>query len=527
MKTLLRFASKWRSILFFTGWLLEVLSISLASVAPVQAAPGQQTPAEEVLFQPGAGNYTLKRAITLTAFYHGPEGVISRTEAPEELPDSEAQAPSFVTFELDNGLTVVVVEQQMAAVVRASLYVGGGNSALPLEGQGIAELLAAMVTKDTTSRTAEEIAGVLKRIGGVINASVTSEQMNITAMGPSLQRETLFDVMADVVLHPAFPADEFAVMQKQLLAEMTVDEHDPAILATRQFRRIVYGDHLYSYYSTPARIATFTADDLASFHESYFKPNNALLVITGDLDVEEARAQAEHSFGEWKAADIPDSARALEVNGAENMVIYLVDQPDTDEATIRVGNLAVRGTAEDRFALIVANHILGGRSLNSRLGLNLRVDKGYTVGVRSNVEMQRETGLFVVEGSFGQEVAGVSVREILAEIKRLQSEPLATQELNNAKSFLVAYYLADTNVPATFANRLASNFELGLPWASIDTYVSRLEAVTAAEVRAAAQHYMETEHPIIVVVGNAEVIQPQLQELGDVIVVDARGEALE
>ena len=456
-----------------------------------------------------------------------PEGVVSRTEAPTALPAANAALPPFATFELDNGLTVVLVEQHKAPVVRASLYVGGSNTAVPLAEQGVADLLAATLTKGTTTRTAEGIAAAIEGLGGTIEATAGPEYVTLTASGPSFQQAVLLDVMADVALHPTFPAEEFGVMQEQLISGMTFDDSDPTILAARQFQRIAFGDHPYSFYSTPGRMGALTPESVAAFHAEYFTPNNALLVITGDLGEDAARAQAEALFGEWEAAATPDYLDYPEINGGDSTVIYLVDQPDAGQATIRVGNLAITGAAEDRFALIVANHVLGGRSLNSRLNLNLRVDKGYTYGVRSTLDALQDVGAFVVTGSFGQDVAGAAIREILAEIERIGAEPLTAEELRNAKSFLTGYFLLDTAVPATFANLLATNHLLGLPWDTADDYIANIEAVTAAEVQAAAQQYMDAEQPVIVVVGNAEVIRPQLAELGKVVVVDAHGEPVE
>jgi zinc protease len=461
---------------------------------------------------------------------HLPEGVVSRAEPPVTLPAADAQLPPFVTFVLDNGLTVVLVEQNKAPVVSASLYVGGGTASVPLEEQGVADLLAATITKGTTSRSAEGIAATIESIGGAIAATTAPEHLILTASGPSLQHETLLDVMADVALHPTFPQEEFTVRQDQLISDMTFDDSDPTILATRQFQRIAFGGHPYSYYSTPERMGALTPEDVAAFHESYFKPNNALLVITGDLSEEAARTQAEELFGTWEAAEVPDYLDYPEVadesNQGDSMVIYLVDQPDAEQATVRVGNRAIRGAAEDRYPLIVANHVLGGRSLNSRLNLNLRVEKGYTYGVRSNVDTLQDVGAFIVAGSFGEDVAGAAVQEILLEIERLGSEPLTAEELRSAKSFLSGYYLLDTAVPETFANLLATTYLLGLPWETVNAYVASIEALTAEDIQQAAQQYMEAQQPVIVVVGNAEVIQPQLEELGEVVVVDVHGELI-
>lgn len=143
------------------------------------------------------------------------------------------------------------------------------------------------------------------------------------------------------------------------------------------------------------------------------------------------------------------------------------------------------------------------------------------------MEAQQDTGAFVIAGSFGMDVTGAAVSDIHAELERITSTPLTAEELANAKNFLMGYYLLDVGVPATFANLLATNYLLGLPWEAVNKYVGNIEAVTAEEVQSAAQQYMEVEQPIIVIVGDAQVIEPQLEGLGDVVVVDVHGEPVE
>ncbi|HXF64721.1 MAG TPA: pitrilysin family protein, partial [Caldilineaceae bacterium] len=414
-----------------------------------------------------------------------------------------------------------------APVVRFSLYTGGGNASVAEGQQGLAQLLAEVITKGAANHSAEEIAAEVESIGGTLSAAAAAEHIAISIAGPSFEQERLLGVLADVAMHPTFPAAEFSIAQQQLIADMAFDESDPLTLADRQFRRVILDGHPYSAYSTPAIMETLTPEDLAAFHAAYFVPGNALLVITGDMTELEARRQVEVLFGEWPAGDAPDYLDYPEATPRAQDVIYLIDQPAAGQAVVRVGNRAIRGAAEDRFALLVANHALGGRSQTSRLYRNLRADKGYTYGVRSTLDMLQDAGAFVIAGSVNEETAGAAIHEILFELERLSREGLSDEELANAKSFLTGQYLMQTAVPNSFADILASYFLLGLPWESANEFVGAIEAVTAAEVQAAVNQYIEVEQPAIVVVGDAEVLLPQLEELGEVVLVDAQGEPVE
>jgi predicted Zn-dependent peptidase len=261
---------------------------------------------------------------------------------------------------------------------------------------------------------------------------------------------------------------------------------------------------------------------VVEFHQTYFKPNNALLVIVGDITAEEAQAEAERVFGDWESGDVPDFLDYPEAELGDTSLIYLVDRPTSEQATVQVGNRAINARAPERYALSVINTVLGGGS-SSRLYTNLREDKGYTYGVYSRFGRPNDTSTFRVVGDVSQDHAADAVQEILKELERIRTEPISEQELADAKAQLIGNFALAIEQPADFADQLSTRYLTGLPIEELNDYLQEIEAVTAEEAQAAAAKYIDSEQPIIVVVGDAEVVKPQLEKIGKVVVVDNEG----
>jgi predicted Zn-dependent peptidase len=206
---------------------------------------------------------------------------------------------------------------------------------------------------------------------------------------------------------------------------------------------------------------------------------------------------------------------------------YLIDRRDAEQSTLRVGNLALDARSDDRYALALANAVLGGSGLASRLNRNLREDKGYTYGIYSGITTQHDTGTFLVAGDVGAAVTGDALSEILYELGRIRTTGVTTDELAEAKGMLIGQFTMSIADPASLAGELAVRHLYGIPLQEIERYVPTIEQVTASEVISAARTYMDVETPIIVIVGDASQVKPQLQALAPVAVVDADGNIVE
>jgi predicted Zn-dependent peptidase len=297
-------------------------------------------------------------------------------------------------------------------------------------------------------------------------------------------------------------------------------------LADHQFIRVAFGGHPYSYIETPETVEAITRNDIRTFHRTYYRPNNALLIIVGDLTPEEAQAHAERAFGLWMPAEVPELFDYPEMQPADTSVIYLVDRPDSEQATIHLGNVGIDARNPDRYALEVVNSLLGSGS-SSRLYLNLREEKGYTYGVFSRFARPNDAGTFRVVGDFNEDAAAASITEILNELERVRTEPIGEEELENAKGKIIGGFALAMEDPAVYASQLAVRALTGVPIEELDEYLPSLEAVTAEEAQAAAAQYIDSESPIIVVVGNAQDLKPQLEEIMPVVVVDGDGNVVE
>jgi zinc protease len=455
-----------------------------------------------------------------------PEGTVTESEVPAPLGEATSDFPPSLTFTLDNGLDVIFVEQHEVPQVQLQLVVGGSDKQAPADKQGIAGLMTTLLTKGTVKKSASTIANLIESVGGSISASAALEWTVVSANALTTDTKLVFDLLSEVARYSTFPQAELDVVKTQTLTFLEQDQVDAASMADRQFGRLAFAGHPYGYVTTPETVEGITRNDLRTFHRTYYRPNNALLIIVGDLTPEEAQRHAERAFGMWMAAEVPELFDYPEFEPADTSVIYLVDRPDSEQATIQVGNRAIDARNPDRYSLEVVNSLLGSGS-SSRLYLNLREDKGYTYGAYSRFARPNDVGTFRVLGDFNPENAADAISEILGELARVRTEPIPASELENAKGKIIGGFALAMEDPAVYAGQLAVRALTGIPIEELNEYLSLLEAVTAEEAQAAAVEYINSDDPIIVVVGNAEQLKPQLEEVMPVVVVDGDGNVIE
>lgn len=454
-----------------------------------------------------------------------PEGVVRRDAAPEPLGELQTNFPEFQTFQLDNGLNVIFVRQTKVPQVQLQLVVGGSNQAASLDKQGVAGFLAELITKGTFLRSGPEIAEAIESVGGSISASAALEWTSVSANVPTTDTRLGFTLLADVVRRPTFPQREFDVYQERLLTFLQQDAVNPDSMANRQFARVAFGDHPYGFEETPATAGNMTREDVREFHRTFYRPGNALLVIVGDLTLEEARAETERAFRFWAPGETPDYLDYPTATTGDTSVIYLVDRPGSQQATIQVGNLAINARHPDRYALQIVNTVLGS-GFSSRLMKNLRQDKGYTYGVYSRFAQPNDRASFRALGAFDPGNAANAIREILFELERMRTESISESELAEALGKLEGNFALSLESSSGFAGQLASRYLTGVPVEEVESYIASIAAVSAEDARAAAEEHISAT-PIIVVVGDAASLRAQLEEIAPVVVVDGTGQVIE
>ncbi|MEX2181875.1 MAG: insulinase family protein [Gemmatimonadaceae bacterium] len=443
------------------------------------------------------------------------------TRPPAPLPLEPTLFPPFVEFELENGLRVVLVSSEKQPVLSLSLSVLGGATHDPAGKSGTADLVAGLLTKGAGTRSAEQIAADIERVGGSLGASAGQDFLTLNATVLRDDRELAFSLMADALLRPTFPPSELELLRTQSLSALALEKSQPDAIASRAFARALYGDHPYGRRPTEASVTAITRSDLVAFHASRVQPGQALLVIAGAIDSTEAHRLVEQSFGAW-VRRFPPTPPMRPAPQRATSEILLVHRPGSVQSNILVGNTTWLPTDTRGYALALANQVLGGAS-DARLFQILREQKGWTYGAYSGVTRTRGLGYFSASAEVRTEVTDSALVELLLQVRRMGSEPLDFEEFERQKQTLVGRFPLQIETADQVAAQVARARLLGLATDYVQTYRERLSAVTREQAQAAARAGMRADAALIVVVGDGNLVRELLERIAPVTMVDVEG----
>jgi zinc protease len=454
---------------------------------------------------------------------------LSKVERKNKAPVSKelikVKLPRPVEAKLDNGLTVLVIENHKLPYVSMQLLIdGAGPISEPADKSGLASATASLLTQGTTTRTSLQIAEQIDRFGAALGAS-SPFGGNSCSIGVSGLTETMdkwFPLFTDVLLHPSFPEKELKNYQQRALVNLKRQRSSPDFLASERFNRAVYGKFPAATVSATAEfLQGMTPAALKAWHDERYVPQNAILGIAGDVNPTQVIAMLKKSLGEWKKtsleAKIPSSATP-----ASSKHVYLVNRPDSVQTSILIGNIAIDRRSPDYVALRVANQVLGGGPA-SRLFVRLREEKGYTYGASSTFHAFQFAGPWIAESDVRTEVTEGSLTEFFNEFKRLSAEKTPVAELDDAKRTIVAKFALSLESPAQVLDAAIQIKRYGLPADYWDTYPEKVAAVTPDEVVRVAKKYINPENAQIVVVGDAAKIKTIMEKYGPVSIFDTEG----
>jgi len=436
-----------------------------------------------------------------------------RNEPPKPGEESPLKVPVPSSFQLPNGLTVLVNERAGLPVVSAQLVLKTGSGANPSDKPGLANFTAATMSEGTSSRSALQIADQVAQLGGSLTTNSTMDASQATV--GSLQRNfpQMLDLLADVVRRPSFPAEEVERQRASRLASLVQQRENANAVATAVMYASLYGRaHPYGYteLGTEASIKALNRDDLQKFWSQNFVPNNAALVVSGRITEAELKPLVEKAFGDWQKGTPTESAIGQPSTTSSRLVI--VDKPGAPQTQLRVASIGVARNTPDYAALRIMNEALGGL-FSSRINLNLREAHGYTYGASSQFVLRRTAGPFLVATGVRTDVTGESVTEILKELTRIRDGELSPDELTLARDSLVRSLPADfetsNRVTASTANIFV--YDLGLDYYT--KLPGRLSAVDAAQVKSVAQKYIQPDKVIVIAVGDRARVGGELQKL--------------
>jgi zinc protease len=439
----------------------------------------------------------------------------------------KVKLPHPTEISLPNGLTLLVLEQHKLPTIYCSLWIKSGALSDPADMSGLASFTADLLRDGTARRNSTQIATELDEAGATFNAEAAfgANLTIVNASGLSESTDKLLDLMSDMVLNPSYPADEWEKFSRQERARLVQMRANPAFLARERFSRAVYKDFPAAIETTTVdALRKITPDALKDFHQKYYAPNNAILAMSGDVTVAQAKELATKYFGDWKSHPVP-ATKMADVPAPGPARIYLVDRPDSVQSNILAGALALRRNDPDYVPLTVANRILGGGAA-SRLFSNLREDKGYTYGAYSRVSSDLYPGLFIANTEVRNAVTDGSLHEIMYEFKRLRDEKVPQSEMEEAKRSIISSFALSLANPAGIVNSWMTVKYYGLAPDYWDHYSDQIAKVDADTVQRMAKKYIDLDHLQIVVVGDAKQVGEAVAKYGTVEMFDADGKAL-
>lgn len=437
----------------------------------------------------------------------------------------KVKLPRPVEAKLDNGLTVLILEDHRFPTVSTQFYlIGSGALFEPANMPGLASATAQMLREGTKTRTSKQIAEEVDKLGATLNAGAGfgSTQTVMSASGLSDNFDQWFSLATDVLLNPAFPAAELDKFKKRTKAQLLQQRSSPDFLANEQFSRAVYGNHpAATVAATVESIDALTPEALANWHKTRYAPQNAILGIAGDVNASELIPKLKQALAAWQKTDAKE-VLPQNPSPAQQKKIIVVDRPDSVQTTMTMGNIAIDRRSPDYPAMVVMDNIIGSGG-SARLFMNLREEKGLTYGAYSTFTALKYPGPWRAGGDFRTEVTDQAMAGFMYEINRIRDEKVSADELEENKRSVVASFALSLEQPTQLLSYEVIRRIYGFPEDYWETYPSRIMAVTTDDVQRVARKYINPESLQIVAVGDAAKVKPMLEKFGTVTVYDAEG----
>jgi zinc protease len=450
------------------------------------------------------------------------------TQPPALGPVKPLTLPSVVERRLSNGLRVLIVEHHELPLADLMLIVRSGSEADPTPKAGLATLAANMLDEGAAGRSSLDIAEQISFLGISLGTGAAFDQTRITLHTPVAQLDSALALMADVALRPDFPANEFDRVKKERLTALLQQRDRGPAIADVAFSYVLFGDeHPYGHpqIGNEASVGALAVGDVQAFYRTYYRPNNATIVVVGDVQPDDVARRLERFFGGWAAGAVPET-RFPAAPSAGPRIVHLIDKPGSAQSSVRIGIVGVPRSTADYFPLVVMNTVLGG-SFTSRLNQNLREDKGYTYGAFSTFDMRRSAGPFLATAEIVTEKTDSALIESMRELEGIRA-PIPVAELEKAKSYIQLGLPSEFETTGGIAGRIIPVALYDLPLDYFNSFSQKIGAVTQADVQRVARQYVTPEQLQIIVVGDAKVIEPGIRAagIGTVVRRDLSGKPL-
>ena len=437
-----------------------------------------------------------------------------RKTKPEPGPAPTLHLPVPTQFKLENGLTVLLVENHALPLLTAELVARAGSDSNPVTKSGLATLTSTLMTEATESRSLEKLASDQERIGTTITAMAAMDSGTLYMNMLKDHVDQGLEILADVAQHPAFRTEDIERDRKQRLVRIAQEGDNVSNMAMRVGPKLVFGEQPYGLSSagTTESISSITADDISGFYKNHYGPQDSGVILVGDVTRAEAETLAQQYFGKWSAtttgpAVIPPAPTPQPTH------VVIVDKPGAPQTALYAFGIGVPESSPDVPVLDVMNYTLGG-AFGSRINMNLREVHGYTYGARSIFTQYREGGQFHSGALVRTDVTAPAAKEMMAEIRNFPDKPSTAEELAAAKEASIRSLPGRFETTVAVANAITSIFIYNRPLNYYAKLPAKYESVTEADIVRAAKQYLHPDQLVIVTAGDRAKIELGLKDTG-------------
>lgn len=428
---------------------------------------------------------------------------------------AELALPPIERWRLDNGLDVIAVPRAGLPLVTFTVALrAGGYDEQKGRTQGVADFTAAMLRKGTRKRSAEQISEAIDRVGGVLDARASMESTAVSCSVLAKDAPLCLELLSDMLLRPTFPARELPEVRDQMLAALGARVDDPHQLSAEFFDNLLFGeDHPDGWVLEPEHVRAVDRAAVERFWKTYYRPNNALLAVAGEVDVAALKTAIRRAFGAW-TSEVAPPRPVLHVPEHAGKRVILVDKPDLSQATLMFGHRGIRHADPDWYAVTLANYVLGGSDFSSRLMIEVRSRRGLTYGIGSSFGASLVQGAFRVSAATRNETAVQALTVATDELRKLKAMGPTADELAKAKGYYAGSTPFQLESAAGMAHAVVAAELHGLGLDYVRRLALNLAATDLASVRAASRARLHPDDLAIVMVGRADVLGPQLGKAG-------------
>jgi zinc protease len=426
----------------------------------------------------------------------------------------KVELPPIDQFTLSNGLVVYTVADSRLPTINVQLAIKAGRQQEPRARLGVSEAAADMLVKGTRAHDAIALAKAIDFVGGTIDAEATFEATLLTCGALSRDRNTCLSLMTEILTQSTFPEAELRKIKEQMIGNVRGRLDDAGALASEHVQNLLWGpEHVRGWINNEQSVNALRRDDVTTWAKTWFVPNNAMLVVAGDFDPKAIKGELERTFGAWHKAPVPPTPSYKEP-GLSGIRIRLVDKPGQTQTHIRIAQFGIRHDDPRFFDTLVWNYALGGGAFSSRLMKVVRVEGGKTYGASSAFDRNMDKGSLVAQTFTRNAEAVATAKLIIAQLAKMQKDGPSDDEIAAAIANLAGGYEMRFQSAGDAGTALIGAELHGFGVEYLQNYPLQVAKVDGASARRAASEIIDPRDYVIVMVGDAKDVEPQLKKEG-------------